>query len=158
MLPIISFVIALMAFALAAALAMLGRRYAQQARQRLENIGESVRILRVSQESLERKWSETQLRQAGNDAALEAQRSGLEELQARFEDVESYAAVCVPQKPASSGLNINRRVEAVRLLREGQSEEQVAAELALALSEVRLIGHLEKNAPKPAPKRGRRVA
>lgn len=158
MLPIFSFVIALMALTLATVLPLLGWRYFQRSRQRLDELAESLCLLRVARESMERSSKEAQRRQSESDLALAELRARLEDIQGRFDDVESYAAVCVPQKPATSGLNINRRVEAVRLLKEGRSEEQVAAELALALSEVRLIGHLEKSAPKPAAKRSRRVA
>ncbi|MCL4784565.1 MAG: hypothetical protein KJZ70_16140 [Bryobacterales bacterium] len=158
MLSIISFALALAATAIAITSAHLGWRSIRRSRQRLEELAESICLLRVSQESMERNASDARRRLSESDIALAEVRTGVEELQSRFEDVESYAAVCVPQKPASSGLNINRRVEAVRLLKEGHSEEQVAAELAIALSEVRLIGHLERNAPKPAAKRGRRVA
>lgn len=156
MLPIFSFVIALMALTLATVLPFLGWRHFRRSRQRLDELAESLCLLRIAHESLERGSNEAKRRQSESDSTLAQLRACLEDIQGRFDDVESYAAVCVPQKPAASGLNINRRVEAVRLLKEGRSEEQVAAELALALSEVRLIGHLEKSAPKPAAKRGLR--
>ena len=158
MLSILSFVIALIAMTLAAALPLLGWRPVQRFRQRLDELTETMGILRISLDAVDRNWNEAKRRQSENDVALDALRTALEDLQGRFTDVEAYASVCVPQKPTASGLNINRRVEAVRMLQEGHSEEQVAAELALALSEVRLIGHLERNTPKPVPKRGRRVA
>ncbi len=158
MLSIFSFVFALAAAAIAIASSLLGWRHIQRSRQRLEELSESICHLRVSQDSMERNGSDAKRRLSESELALAGVRASVEELQGRFEEVESYAAVCVPQKPASSGLNINRRVEAVRLLKEGHSEEQVASELSIALSEVRLIGHLERNAPKPAAKRGRRVA
>lgn len=158
MLSVFSFVLALTATAIAITSSHLGWRHIQRSRQRLEELSESICVLRVSQESTERNGSDAKRRLSESELTLAEVRAGVEELQSRFVDVESYAAVCVPQKPASSGLNINRRVEAVRLLKDGHSEERVAAELAIALSEVRLIGHLERNAPKPAAKRGRRVA
>lgn len=158
MLPILGFTIALTALTFAAVLTLIGQRCFQQSRQRMDDLTESLCNLRVSQELLERSWKQLEHSQSDNALALAGLRTSLEELENRFTEVESYAAVCVPPKPVSSGLNINRRVEAVRLLQEGRSEEQVAAELALALSEVRLIGHLEKNAPKPSAKRSRRVA
>lgn len=158
MLSIFSFVFAFAAAAIAIASSLLGWRHIQRSRQRLEELSESICHLRVSQDSMERNGSDAKRRLSESELALAGVRASVEELQGRFEEVESYAAVCVPQKPASSGLNINRRVEAVRLLKEGHSEEQVASELSIALSEVRLIGHLERNAPKPAAKRGRRVA
>ena len=158
MFAIYSFSIALTALALASVISLLGWRLFARTRKRLDELNQSMYVLSASQERAERVWSEAQIRQPDSAASIAALRTALEDLEGRFTEVESYAAVCVPPKPVGSGLNINRRVEAVRMLQEGRSEEQVAAELALALSEVRLIGHLEKNAPKPAAKRGRRVA
>jgi hypothetical protein len=158
MLPILSFVIALTALALATVVSSLGWKHFQQSRERLAALTESLRVLRAAHQSFEHKWNQTQHGQSDSTLAISALRTSLENLEERFSEVESYAGVCVPPKPVNSGLNINRRVEAVRMLKDGHSEEQVAAELALALSEVRLIGHLEKKSPKPAAKRGRRVA
>lgn len=158
MLPILSFVIALTALALATVVSSLGWKHFQQSRERLAELTESLRVLRAAHQQFEHKWNQTQHGQSDSELAISALRTSLENLEERFSEVESYAGACVPPKPVSSGLNINRRVEAVRMLKDGHSEEQVAAELALALSEVRLIGHLEKKSPKPAAKRGRRVA
>ena len=119
MLSILSFVIALIAMTLAAALPLLGWRPVQRFRQRLDELTETMGRLRISLDAVDRNWNEAKRRQSENDVALDALRTALEDLQGRFTDVEAYASVCVPQKPTASGLNINRRVEAVRMLQEG---------------------------------------
>ncbi|MDZ7638753.1 MAG: hypothetical protein U5J83_10990 [Bryobacterales bacterium] len=158
MFPILSFATAVVGFALAAAVLLLGWRQWRRTRQRLDDLTQTLHALSVSQERIERTWNDFQQRQPETASGILEIKASLEDLEGRFTEVESYAAVCVPPKPVASGLNINRRVEAVRMLQEGLSEEQVSAELGIALSEVRLIGHLEKNAPRPAAKRSRRVA
>lgn len=147
-------VIALIALILAAVVLVIGWRSVERIRRRLDDAAQSLDVLQSARASGERDYNRVQQRQSETAQALAALQSRLEDLDARFVQVESYAAVCVPPRPSNSGMNINRRVEAVRMLREGRTEEQVAAELALALSEVRLIGHLEKNTPGRKGKHG----
>lgn len=147
-------VIALIALILAAVVLVIGWRSVGRIRRRLDDAAQSLDVLQSARASGERDYNRVQQRQSETAQALAALQSRLEDLDARFVQVESYAAVCVPPRPSNSGMNINRRVEAVRMLREGRTEEQVAAELALALSEVRLIGHLEKNLPVRKGKHG----
>ncbi len=67
------------------------------------------------------------------------------ELQERFQRVEMHAGLCVPPKPAASGFNINKRVEVIRLFKDGLHEEEIAEQLAVPLGEVRLLIYLERN-------------
>jgi|GEM_PF-3269836 len=67
-----------------------------------------------------------------------------EQLEGRFRTVEDYAGACVPPKATVSGFNINHRVEAIRLFRDGFREEEIAERLSTPLGEIRLLLYLEK--------------
>ncbi|MCZ2156163.1 MAG: hypothetical protein LC114_20060 [Bryobacterales bacterium] len=153
-----SIVLALMALVLPAAVALAGWRYFARIRKRLDTAEESLASLQKATIATERNCGSVQQRQTETEQAVATLRSSLKDLETHFVSVEEYAGVCVPPKPSNSGMNINRRVEAVRLLKEGLTEERVAAELALPLSEVRLIAHLEKSVPPRTTKRSRQVA
>ena len=150
--------LAIAAMAIGAGAWLVGWMKLRQARQQMEEICQAQHVLAASQESRERATRELQ---ASVSEAVSAQgrlQATLAELEERFAVVENYAAVCVPPRPSPSGLNINNRLEAARRLRDGDSEQQVSEELGIALSELRLIAHLEKTKPGPEPKRRRRVA
>lgn len=68
-----------------------------------------------------------------------------EQLEGRFRTVENYAGACVPPKATVSGFNINHRVEAIRLFREGFREEEIAERLSTPLGEIRLLVYMEKS-------------
>lgn len=158
MLSIVTITMAVAALLMSATGLLYGWLRLRRLDQRADELAQDLSILTVAEERSERCVNDLRRSVPAVSESLSELQKSLEELEARFTDVESYASVCVPPKPAGSGLNINRRVEAVRLLQEGKTEEAIAADLGIALSEVRLIAHLEKSAARPSPKRGRRVA
>jgi hypothetical protein len=95
--------------------------------------------------TLHREVRESEARQFGEFGRLKEDmkqvRSHLEEL--RFEmqrrDAESEQRVTTPAPPARQGLNLNKRTQALRLHRRGESPEQIAGTLGLSLSEVALL-------------------
>jgi uncharacterized coiled-coil protein SlyX len=158
MLPILSTILAVLALAASAFTLLTIRGLRNRLRQREDDLAQAIAVFGVKQENDERAIRDLQERLPQALSGVERLQETVAELEERFQEVESYAGVCVPPRPAPSGLNLNRRVEAVRLLREGATEEQVAAELSLALSEVRLISHLERSKPAPVTKRRRGAA
>ncbi|MCW5963005.1 MAG: hypothetical protein KIT83_03115 [Bryobacterales bacterium] len=98
---------------------------------------------------------------ASKFAAAEVDRKQLTQDMAnlfdRFDRVEMHAGICVPPKPAASGFNINKRVEVIRLFKEGFVEDEIAEQLAVPLGEVRLLTYLQKvqaGSPPNRPGRG----
>jgi hypothetical protein len=158
MLLMLSLSVAIVAMAIGAGAWLAGWMKLRQARQQMEEIRQAQHLLAASQESRERVTRELQATVSEAMSARERMQATLSDLEERFAVVENYAAVCVPPRPSPSGLNINNRLEAARRLRDGDSEQQVSEELGIALSELRLIAHLEKTKPAPEPKRRRRVA
>jgi hypothetical protein len=158
MLLMFSLSVAIAAMAIGIGAWLAGWMKFRQARQQMEEISQAQHVLAASQESRERATRELQASVSEAVSAHERLQANLAELEERFAEVENYAAVCVPPRPSPSGLNINSRLEAARRLRDGDSEQQVSEELGIALSELRLIAHLEKTKPGPEPKRRRRVA
>lgn len=158
MLSILAVSVAFVALAIGIAGWVAGWTQLRRTRQLLEELRQAQQVLDVSHESRERSVRDLQASLAVAVSAGERTHAALAELEERFAVVENYAAVCVPPRPSPSGLNINNRLEAARRLRDGDSEQQVSEELGIALSEIRLIAHLEKTKPDPEPKRRRRVA
>jgi hypothetical protein len=68
----------------------------------------------------------------------------MEGLRARFEELEERTGMLTAPAPVRSGLNLNRRAQAVRLLRRGDSPEQVAAGVGLPTCETRLLAAVER--------------
>jgi hypothetical protein len=63
----------------------------------------------------------------------------LEELRSEVRETEERARLLVPPTPPQSGLNLNKRSQALKLYRRGDSPHQIAAALALPVSEVELL-------------------
>ncbi len=91
-------------------------------------------------------------------AQLRALEDGLEsigrrvgELEPRMADVELHSGMLVPPQPPQSGLNLSRRAQALRLARQGQAAEQVAAALAIPRGEIELLLKVQRmSSGKPA--------
>jgi hypothetical protein len=158
MLTIVAITVAVAALLVSVAGSFYGGLRLRRLDHRTDDLAQDVSVLSVAEERTERCLNDLRKSTPETMESVTELRKTLEDLEARFTDVEAYAGVCVPPKPSGSGLNINRRVEAVRLLQEGKTEEAIAEDLGIALSEVRLIAHLEKSSARPTPKRGRRVA
>jgi hypothetical protein len=66
-------------------------------------------------------------------------RESLEQLQSALHESEERTGVLVPPTPPRSGLNLNRRSQALKMYRRGDPPEQIASALGLALTEVELL-------------------
>ncbi|MBI3679850.1 MAG: hypothetical protein HY235_05580 [Acidobacteria bacterium] len=86
---------------------------------------------------------EFQVRWARRQQALHTElgklRCLVQDLTARVDDAERRAAVLVPPPAAPSGMNLNRRTHAIRLIRRGHTPEQVAAALGISSREAGLL-------------------
>ena len=83
-----------------------------------------------------------QLRAAAAEAA--AVRADMDALRTRFEELEERTGMLSVPLPVRSGLNISRRAQAIRLLRRGDSPEQVAAGIGVPAAEARLLAAIER--------------
>ena len=66
-------------------------------------------------------------------------RESLEQLQSALRESEERTGVLVPPTPPRSGLNLNRRSQALKMYRRGDPPQQIASALGLALTEVELL-------------------
>ena len=66
------------------------------------------------------------------------ERRRIDEALARLQEAQSMPVEAVPAVPAS-GINLNRRVQALRLLRKGEDVSRIAAILGVPRSEVELL-------------------
>jgi hypothetical protein len=85
---------------------------------------------------LQLRWKRRQMAQESATGELKAQMSGLT---ARVVDAEERAGVLVPPTPPRSGLNLNKRSQAIRMSRRGEQAEKIAASLNLPRREVELL-------------------
>jgi hypothetical protein len=72
----------------------------------------------------------------GGVSKIQAQIAGMEE---RLRQAEERAGVLVAPSPPRSGLNLNKRAQALRMFRRGESPDEIAACLSLPRNEVRLL-------------------
>ena len=77
------------------------------------------------------------------EAKLEAAELTIGRLQNQTRQVEEQASL-MSGTPAKSWTNINRRSQAIRMLKSGATPDRVAAELSLTRGEVELIRKVER--------------
>jgi len=70
---------------------------------------------------------------------LAAAQQALEELREGLREAEERAGVLVAPTPPASGMNLNKRTQALRMSRRGEKPEQIAAALGLPQKEVELL-------------------
>ena len=85
---------------------------------------------------LQLRWKRRQVAQESATGELKVQMAGLS---ARVRDAENRAGVLVPPTPPRSGLNLNKRSQAIRMSRRGEQAEKIAASLNLPQREVELL-------------------
>jgi hypothetical protein len=78
-------------------------------------------------------------RQATQQSATEELKAQMRELSARVLDAEDRTGVLVPPMPPRSGLNLNKRSQAIRMSRRGELAEKIAVSLNLPRREVELL-------------------
>ncbi|MCE5309801.1 MAG: DUF2802 domain-containing protein [Acidobacteriales bacterium] len=70
---------------------------------------------------------------------IEAAHSAVGELKVGLKEAEERTGVLVPPTPPCSGMNLNKRTQALRMSRRGERPEQIAAALGLPKREVELL-------------------
>ncbi len=71
--------------------------------------------------------------------AISAVRASLDVVRADIHEMREQTGMLVAPAPARSGLNLNKRGQALQLSRRGQSSEQIASTLGLPVTEVDLL-------------------
>jgi hypothetical protein len=82
--------------------------------------------------------------EAAAAASVAEMRAEIEAVRAAFADLEDRTGMLAAPAPVPSGLNMGRRSRAVRLMRRGDSVEQIAASVGLPLNEARLLMTVER--------------
>jgi len=77
-------------------------------------------------------------RQGAQEATILGLQRQLEDMAERLRDTEERAGVFQPPAPVS-GLNLNKRSQAIRMSRRGEAPQQIAASLRLPQREVELL-------------------
>jgi hypothetical protein len=89
----------------------------------------------------ERKAAE---RESAAAATVAEMRTEIGAVRSAFNDLEDRTGMLTTPPPIRSGLNLGRRRQAVRMLRRGDSAEQVAASVGFPLNEARLLATVER--------------
>jgi hypothetical protein len=89
----------------------------------------------------EQKAAERETAAAATVSAMHAEIDGLRKA---FADLEDRTGMLTTPPPIRSGLNMGRRTQAVRMLRRGDTVEQVAASMGLPLNDARLLATVER--------------
>ncbi len=108
-------------------------------------VGSGYWFLRLRQDAaaLGRRLKTTQEKYALDIGGLKAT---LAELAERIHRAEDHAGVLVAPRPLPSGFNLNKRSQAVRMLRRGAAADTVATALMLPLPEVELLLRIQQMA------------
>lgn len=89
--------------------------------------------------SLKLEFSALEKRRKALDLSIQRIQLAIEELRVGLREAEERAGVLVPPTPPRSGLNLNTRTQALRMLRRGDRPEQIAAALRVPENEIRLL-------------------
>ena len=71
--------------------------------------------------------------------ATAAARAALDQVRSGMREMQEHTGMLVPPAPTGSGLNLSKRGQVLQMHRRGQSREQIAASLALPLTEIDLL-------------------
>jgi uncharacterized protein YlxW (UPF0749 family) len=96
----------------------------------------AVLELRRRQQEVEQRWNKRQMLLQSELGKL---RGVLEDLQTRLQDVERRSELNEGNSSQMAGINLNRRTQAIRLLRRGERPEQVSATLGMPPPEAELL-------------------
>ncbi len=78
-------------------------------------------------------------RQSAQESTTRELQSQMAELRARVSEAEERTGVLVPPAPPKSGLNLNKRIQVIRMSRRGEQVDKIAAALSLPRREVELL-------------------
>jgi hypothetical protein len=88
---------------------------------------------------LKRLKARAGIRQAEQELANRELAARLAQLSERLRDTEERSGMLVPPPPPPSGLNLNKRAQAIRMSRRGEPAGNIAASLNLPRGEVELL-------------------
>ena len=78
-------------------------------------------------------------------AALETElQSKMESLDERWKELSQISNLLVPPPPPRSGLNLNKRSQALQMSRRGETPPDIAAKLAIPQNEVELLVKVQR--------------
>src|SRR5262249_49488477 len=90
--------------------------------------------------SLKRDLQRAESRSTKKLAALEGEwRGKLDVLDEGLKELAQVSNMLVPPTPPRSGLNLNRRSQALQLFRRGEAPQEIAAALSIPIGEVELL-------------------
>lgn len=78
------------------------------------------------------------------ETGIEELRLAVNEVKSTIHEQEESSGMLVPPAPSLSGLNLNKRTQALRMHRRGETPEKIAAVLLLPRREVELLVKLQK--------------
>jgi hypothetical protein len=95
--------------------------------------------------TLKRDLSAAEVRCQKKLAALETDwRAKMQEVDERWTELSQISGLLVAPPPARSGLNLNKRSQALRMSRRGEKPGEIAASLSIPQNEVELIMKIQK--------------
>jgi hypothetical protein len=96
-------------------------------------------VLHRAQDLVRSAGQGPQKRPPDYEAALRDLREGLDSMAAQVHDLQRQPAHAVVPAAPKTGLNVNKRSQALRMNRRGDSAEQIATVLEIPLQEVDLL-------------------
>jgi hypothetical protein len=95
--------------------------------------------------SLKRDMLSSEVRGQKRVSALEAELAAkVELLDERWKELSQISGLLVAPAPPRSGLNVNKRSQALRLSRRGETPREIATTLAIPQNEVELLVKVQK--------------
>ena len=70
--------------------------------------------------------------------------TNMKQIEERLRDSEEHCGMLVPPQPTLTGMNLNKRSQAIRMLRLGERPSQIATSLGLPAKEVELLSKVQK--------------
>jgi len=94
---------------------------------------------------LKRNLRACEARSAKKLEAIEADwNAKLENLDERWKELSQISSLLVPPAPPRSGLNLNKRSQALQLFRRGETPQAISAALSIPSNEVELLVRVHK--------------
>jgi hypothetical protein len=95
--------------------------------------------------SLKRDLLATESRCQKKLAAMEAEwRERVQTLDEQWKELSEAAGLLVPPAPTRSGLNLNKRSQALQMSRRGEKPQDIAAALSIPQNEVELLVKIQR--------------
>ena len=102
-------------------------------------LGSSVHLLYLLKRDTWAAGSEAAKREADLAASLTGLQADFNSLRTQFDELEQRSGMLVAPAPVTSGLNLTKRTQAMRMLARGENSEAVAEVLQLPRAETELL-------------------